>query len=151
MVSTDERQAVEQTATELLKAQVFAAYQSRKFTAIWELFEMQIALNTDCEIDNAALRSTSYFECISKDEGFAAQQALEFCNGEMETCLAQVQSLAAINAALVEFVKAEDAWNAHAESGDWDEDDTLYHAMIAARQRLATDHGIPLPGEGVGS
>jgi len=45
--------------------------------------------------------------------------------------------------------KAEDAWNAHAESGDWDEDDTLYHAMIAARQTLATDHGIPLPGEGV--
>ena len=61
----------------------------------------------------------------------------------------RARQLEATNAALVEFVKAEDAWNAHAESGDWDEDDTLYHAMIAARQTLATDHGIPLPGEGV--
>ena len=63
--------------------------------------------------------------------------------------IGMVTRLEATNAALVEFVKAEDAWNAHAESGDWDEDDTLYHAMIAARQTLATDHGIPLPGEGV--
>ena len=62
---------------------------------------------------------------------------------------ARIAALEATNAALVEFVAAEDAWNAHAESGDWDEDDTLYHAMIAARQTLATDHGIPLPGEGV--
>ena len=60
----------------------------------------------------------------------------------------RIDVLEAENAALREFVKAEDAWNAHADSGDWDEDDTLYHAMIAARQTLATDHGIPLPGEG---
>lgn len=71
--------------------------------------------------------------------------------GALLAYVAVVTALEATNAALVEFVKAEDAWNAHAESGDWDEDDTLYHAMIAARQTLATDHGIPLPGEGVGS
>lgn len=112
----------EQAATELLKAQVFAAYQSRKFTAIWELFERQIALNTHLELER--VRQQSLCE--------------EICT-----------TLEATNAALVEFVKAEDAWNAHAESGDWDEDDTLYHAMIAARQTLATEHGIPLPGEGV--
>ena len=69
--------------------------------------------------------------------------------GALLAYVAVVTALEATNAALVEFVKAEDAWNAHAESGDWDEDDTLYHAMIAARQTLATDHGIPLPGEGV--
>jgi len=68
--------------------------------------------------------------------------------GALLAYVAVVTALEATNAALVEFVKAEDAWNAHAESGDWDEDDTLYHAMIAARQTLATDHGIPLPGEG---
>ena len=71
--------------------------------------------------------------------------------GYVNQLLRDIHRLEATNAALVEFVKAEDAWNAHAESGDWDEDDTLYHAMIAARQTLATDHGIPLPGEGVGS
>ena len=71
-----------------------------------------------------------------------------WCDRKIDKLEAQVQQLEATNVALVEFVKAEDAWNAHAESGDWDEDDTLYHAMIAARQTLATDHGIPLPGEG---
>lgn len=68
--------------------------------------------------------------------------------GQVAELEERISVLEATNAALLEFVKAEDAWNAHAESGDWDEDDTLYHAMIAARQTLATDHGIPLPGEG---
>lgn len=121
---------VEQAATDLLKAQVFAAYQSRKFTAIWELFEMQIALNTRLELS-----------------GIRLAEALN----RREERIEALEHLEATNAALVEFVKAEDAWNVHAESGDWDEDDTLYHAMIAARQTLATDHGIPLPGEGVES
>ena len=70
-------------------------------------------------------------------------------NAALGEVLAENEQLRLKIGALEEFVKAEDAWNAHAESGDWDEDDTLYHAMIAARQTLATDHGIPLPGEGV--
>jgi len=54
----------------------------------------------------------------------------------------RISALEATNAALREFVKAEDAWNAHAESGDWDGDDGAYLTMMAARQAL-TEAGFP--------
>jgi hypothetical protein len=115
---------VERTTTDLLKAQVFAAYQSRKFTAIWDLFEMQIALVTELE----GIR----------------QQAHERTVRER----ARISELKATNAALVEFVKACDAFADYRVPGTWQQ---LADRADAARQTLATDHGIPLPGEGVGS
>jgi len=62
--------------------------------------------------------------------------------GALLAYVAVVTALEATNAALVEFVKAEDAWNAHAESGDWDGDDGAYLTMMAARQAL-TEAGFP--------
>jgi hypothetical protein len=48
----------------------------------------------------------------------------------------QVADLEAENAALWAFVQAEDAWNDHAESEDWGQDDKLYVLMREARETL---------------
>jgi hypothetical protein len=47
------------------------------------------------------------------------------------------------NAALWEFVQAEDAFNALMDSGDWDGDDAAYHAMLGARDALRQYEDTP--------
>lgn len=49
--------------------------------------------------------------------------------GEWRKCQAE-------NAALWEFVRARDAFNAMMDSGDWDGGDDVYDAMTATRDAL---------------
>ena len=78
---------IEQAATELLKAQVFAAYQSRKFTAIWELFEMQIALNTHLELERVRQQSLCEEICTTLEATFTPGTRRLIAYHEMTDCL----------------------------------------------------------------
>lgn len=67
---------------------------------------------------------------------------------------ARIVELEATNAALVAFVAADDAFGVASERGASELTAASYNALIdsvdrktKARQLLATDHGIPLPGQ----
>jgi hypothetical protein len=92
---------------------------------------------------NDAAERTYTPQQILSDPRSATHVALEYCNGEMATCLEKVAQLEAENAALWAFVDAADRRDA------WDMDGAriALRQYEAERQRLATDYGVPLPGQ----
>ena len=75
-------------------------------------------------------------------------------DGAQESVVAILEQQIAINTrtelenrALREFVAATDAFMADDEF-DAEESDALFAQFNAARQRLAAEHGLPLPGAG---
>ena len=91
---------------------------------------------------------------ILSDPRAATHVALDYCNEQMARCLDRVDALEAENAALREFVAAADAladFEAEHPAGLWPitviaDLDARQQAFVQARQRLATEFGIELPG-----
>ena len=94
----------EDTAIGTLKQRVIAACLLRNCSAVWEIVEAQVAINTALELRIAELGSTNYRECLSQDDGFRAKEGLAYCNGEMANCLDKVDEQAKRIAELEEDV-----------------------------------------------
>lgn len=78
----------------------------------------------------------------------------EQCQEKLYAAMERLKALEATNAALVAFVAADDAFGVASERGASELTAASYNALIdsvdrktKARQLLATDHGIPLPGQ----